>query len=155
VRVCAATFLSAVALSGCLGYVPGEKAYWDGEVDALCKKDGGLRVFQKPHLSQEERAILRSKNGKISIPIKDLAPANAPIYGVLTQTYIKEGNPSVSRSQADYVRRTDGAIIATSVTYTRAGGDFPSHAYPSSYSCPDRRQHLLDRDELDKLFAVD
>ena len=157
VRSSAATFVGVALLSGCLGYVPGEKAYWDGKVDELCKKDGGMRILQEPHLSEGDRAILlsRARNGKVSIPIKEVAPSNWPVYGVLTQTYIRDGNPKVVRSQADYVRRADGAIIATSVSYTRSGGDFPSHAYPSSYSCPDRRQLLLERDKLDELLTLD
>jgi hypothetical protein len=58
----------------------------------------------------------------------------------------------VSRVEWTYVRRSDGKIVARSISYVRGGGDLPSPSQPSSFSCPDPRKIQVD---LQHLFVVE
>jgi hypothetical protein len=145
---------SVVLITACAGYAPGEKAYWDAKVRDMCLKDGGVRIFQKLHVSRAEAGTLSRVAGMFNAPMKELADPKSPAFTVLTKTVIHQGNPEVIRSVADVIRRSDGALIARSVVYTRIGGDFPSHAHPSSFECPDLRKNLSDLQSL-FVFAGD
>lgn len=140
--------MSAALLVGCAGYVPGEKAYWDAKVRELCAKDGGVQILEKWRVSEQDLSLLRRINGKISVPIESAAPPDSPVYAVIRKEYVRQGNPEVHRSEVTIVRRRDKAVLARSVTYGRVGGDFPSHAHPSSFACPDPRKNASDIQEV-------
>jgi hypothetical protein len=140
--------LTAALFVGCVGYVPGEKAYWDAKVRELCAKDGGVQILEKWRLSAQDVSLLRRIKGKFSVPIESVAPPDSPAYAVITKEYIREGNPEVHRSEVTFVRRRDKAVLAKSVMYERVGGDFPSHAHPSSFACPDPRKIASDIQEV-------
>lgn len=144
--------LAAALSAGCAGYVPGEKAYWDARVRELCEKDGGVRIFQQLRISTSDLAFLRREDGLITVPIKASANPQSPAYAVIRHAVLHEGPPRVTRSVVEFIRRSDEAIVATSVTYARFGGDMPSHAHPSSFACPDRHKRLID---LQPLFVFE
>jgi hypothetical protein len=141
-------FVVIVMVSACAAYVPGEKVYWDARVREMCAKDGGVQIFDKLHVSPTQVSTLSRANGMFNAPMRELADPKSPAYTILTKTVIHGGNPSVSRSTADIIRRSNGALIARSVVYTRVGGDIPTHAHPSSFECPDVRKNLADLQPL-------
>jgi len=143
---------SAMMLASCAGYVPGKQAYWDAQVTEMCARDGGVRVFQKLHIKRSDLDYLGAVNGKIGIPIKELAHRNAPAYAEVRITYMRNANPQVSRNESTIVRRVDGAVLARWVVYARSGGDFPSPSQGTSYSCPDLRKIT---DDLQQLFYIE
>ena len=141
-----------VTIGGCMGYVPGQQSYWDEKVRELCAKDGGVQILEKWRLSAQDLSLLRRINGKISVPVEGVAPSDSPAYAVIKKEYVRQHDPEVHRSEVTIIRRSDGAVLARSVMYGRVGGDFPSHAHPSSFACPDPRK--IDSD-IQRAFIVE
>jgi hypothetical protein len=141
--------LLAITLAGCM---PGQQSYWDAQVKEMCAKDGGVTIYQKLRISESEMRLLGTVGGMIGIPAKDLAKPNAPVYEELKIVDIRDSNPRVSRSEMLIVRRSDGATVARAIIYARSGGDFPSPAHPSSFSCPEFNVVIS---ELQQLFVVE
>jgi len=143
--------LFSVTLTGCAGYVPGRQAYWDAQVREMCERDGGVTIYEKLSISRSDVDLLGRVGETIGIPAKELANPKAPVYEEIKITYIKKGNPQVTRSEMNVVRRSDRLVIARAVIYARSGGDFPSPSHPSSFSCPDMK---VIRSDLQQLFVV-
>lgn len=147
----AALVITVLGGLAALGYVPGRQSYWDAQVKEMCAKDGGVQIFERLHVSNSDIEALGRVGGKIGIPAKELAHPKAPAYEELKITSLNAGNPQVTRSEMLVVRRIDQAVIARAIIYARSGGDFPSPAHPSSFSCPDFKTVLSD---FQKLFIV-
>lgn len=145
--------LLLLALSACAGYVPGRQSYWDAQVREMCAKDGGVQIIEKLRISKSDIDLLGTTDGKISVSIKELANPRAPAYAVNRMTVIRDGNPSVWRSEWDIVRRTDQVVVARWVAYSRSGGDIPTGlAHDSRFTCPDLKEITTD---LQQLFIVE
>jgi hypothetical protein len=144
--------LSTVAGFGCAGYVPGRQAYWDAKVKEMCAKDGGVHILKKLHISKAESEHLPKVDGMLTIPIKEHADPKSPAFAVNRMTYVHQGNPSVRRFEWKIIRRSDQALLAQWVVYTRSGGDLLVVDMPSSYTCPDLRNFTS---ELQPLFVVE
>lgn len=129
-------------------FFEGRKAYWDAQVKEMCAKDGGVQIIAKLHVSKEEIQALGAVDGMIGIPAKELAKPNAPVYETLNITDLRNGNPRVSRSEILVIRRMDETTVARATIYARSGGDFPSHAHRSSYSCPEFKSIISDFQNL-------
>ena len=128
------------------------KAYWDYKVDKMCEKDGGMHIIERVSVTNEDIDLLGHVNGKISVPIKELEPANAPVYSEDTTTYIRDTYPKVWRTDVKILRRADRKVIAKYVSYSRVGGDFPTGlAHDSSFGCPDSKIIIS---EIERLFIV-
>ena len=134
------------------GFYEGRKAYWDAKVREMCEKDGGVRILERVRISKADVEVLGHNNGKISVPIKEAAPRNAPVYSEMKTTHLREWNPEVWRREVSVVRREDQKVVAAWVSYSRVGGDFPTFAHPSSRGCPDLRRVTSD---LEHLFIVE
>lgn len=132
-----------LAVAGCMGYAPGEKIYWDSRVSEMCQKDGGTKVFEVVEISKSEYLANLNKLGHFNIPLDTPAAHNALIVHRFTRTDIREGNPSVSRYELAVIRRSDQKLLGTQITYSRVGGDIPSPAHPSSFTCPDAQIDLF------------
>ena len=151
-----AVLASITILAGCAGYVPGAKSHWDSKVKEMCKKDGGVTVYQQVHVSKDEvsRHVLPTNAGRLSVAPKGLAHPDAPVYAIDRVTTLKEGNPIVRRTETDIVRRRDGAVVAKLVRYARLGGDFPPGVMEgSSFVCPDPLAMYLELSN--RLFIVE
>jgi hypothetical protein len=136
-----------------MGYVPGRQAYWDVQVEKMCKNDGGVAILERLRISRKEVEVLGTIEGKISIPIRELAHPDAPVYGTLTTTRIRTEPPYVWRTESAIMRRVDQAVLARWVSYTRSGGDFPTGLSEGTrFTCPDSRTITSD---LQKLFIVE
>lgn len=141
-----------MVLTGCAGYVPRRQAYWDRELIELCEKDGGVTVFETVHISKNKVPGLGWTDGHLGVPPKDLMRGEDVVYSERSETVIRAWNPRVIRGERTVYRRDNGRMVATVVRYSRVGGDFPSPAHPSSFSCPDDL-HIFRA--LDSLYVVE
>ena len=133
-----ATLLIVVTLliDGCMGYVPGRQSYWDSQVKDLCRKDAGVTVYERVALTPSEYRLLKGSGADVSIPSDRVAPSAAYVRQT-ERTFIRDANPTVSRYETRIVRQSDGKVLSRSITYSRVGGDFPSPAHESVFSCRD------------------
>jgi hypothetical protein len=128
---------SSALLSGCLGYVPGRQSHWDARVRELCDKDAGVFVYERVTLSQSEYQRLRGPGGAVVVPIRTSAPPDAPFVREHEERSIRRGNPQVLQLETRIIRTADNKLLSRWITYMRIGGDIPSPAHASSFSCRD------------------
>jgi len=127
--------IATVAISGC------EKYALDRRMEGLCRKDGGVTVYERVVLP----ANRFDSDGRI-ISIHKNPPDFEGVYGsefrlLWSMTVIKDGNPVLGqgrliRSEHKLVRVFDGKILAISVAYGRSGGDLVPFPHFSSKVCP-------------------
>ena len=129
--------LVAAMVASCMGYVPGRQTYWDAKVRELCAKDGGVKIFEQIVVSPSQAARLSRVGGFFGVAPEELTKPEDPAFTRLKQTVLREGNPSVIRSEEEIVRRADGRVVGVAIFYGRGGGDFPSYAHPSGFQCPE------------------
>lgn len=124
------------------GYCEVQKAYWDQKIQEMCKQDGGITVYERVVL--DKRYVDKDKN--IRIPPKPIDSHRAPfaweaksddLYFYESKLdVIKSGELTVGRTRITVDRKTDGKVLGEGVFYGRSGGDFPSIAFPSRFTCP-------------------
>jgi hypothetical protein len=115
------------------------KAFYDWQITRLCEKEGGVTVFDQVVVSAAEVRSLPKVGEILGIAPEALAKAEEPAFSRTQRTQLhSSGGVSVTRYETDIIRRSDGKLVARSVTFTRAGGDFPSFAHPSTFSCPEQ-----------------
>ena len=139
-----------VILASVFDYVPGRQTYWDYKINRMCESDGGLTVLHQIPLSTADIAKgvlpLTWSSGQIGkgkqnigVTLESLSHKDSPAYvSEEKRTTLREANPFVGRIEQVIVRRSDRAIVARMIYYTRTGGEFPSHAHPSYRICPDQ-----------------
>jgi hypothetical protein len=140
-RLCARVIFSAVSvvvLAGC------SKWRLDREVDRLCAKDGGVKVYETVQVPAEyvpeDSEIFPQFAGR------PYGERYGPEYTVKAlTTYLVDGNPAMWRDEYKIIRKSDGKTLGISVSYSRVGGDFPSPSAPSSHTCPPQKQMGLAR----------
>ena len=121
-------------LSGC------EKWWLDRQMEELCKKDGGVRVYETVKLPPEmfdqngdpfpgwrgrERRDRLGDDYEYLFDVKDLVEGD-PIKG--------EGR--LSRHHKKIIRRSDKKLMGESITYGRSGGDLIAFPHFTSKLCP-------------------
>ena len=131
-----------------LGYVPGRQSYWDAQVREMCEKDGGVQIFEQIAISSEQATALQKVGSHFSIPPRATAKPDAPAYWDELVTIFQDANPRVWRSEQVIRRRGDEKVVARVVRYIRVGGDIPSPAHSSSFSCPDEAGVLAKRENI-------
>jgi len=121
-----ALILCAISLTAC---ATPSQVYWDHKVKELCEKDGGVTVYEKVELTQEERKNIKIRNIKY-------ATENDAYYSEFHSQAIKEGNPKLLKNEYFLYRNADKKLLGKQVDYTRIGGDIPTGvSHDSSYSC--------------------
>lgn len=125
-----------------IGFFEGRKAYWDYRVRGMCEKDGGTRVFER--VATPPKYV--DKDGFIRIPAKpsipdqplhfETKPTDLFYYETIDEPIVS-GYLAVGKHTFNVVRASDRKILTTMIVYSRSGGDFPTFAHPSSFSCPD------------------
>ena len=127
-------FASMSLLSGC------QKYELDRQMEALCKKDGGVRVYETVELPPE-----MFDQGGGPFPgwrKRKLDDRLSPDYAYeRTDTILKDGDPLkgqglLRRFQVRIIRRADMKIMGESVNYGRSGGDFIVIDHFTSKVCP-------------------
>lgn len=138
-------------LVGCMGYVPGQQSYWDAQVRAMCEKDGGVKIFERITVSATQATTLPKVGPYFSISPRATAKSDAPAYWDESVKILHDANPRVWRSEQVIRRYGDEKIVARVVRYIRVGGDIPSPAHSSSFTCPDEVDVLAQRE---KVFVI-
>jgi len=110
----------------------GVKAYYDRQVQELCAKDGGVRVYETVKLP----AVRFDKWGNVGIHEKGYAKPTDEYYYESDIHYYRQGNPTLLRSRSWIVRRSDGKVLGEAISYGRGGGDLPGPWHGSSFHCP-------------------
>ncbi len=129
-----AVIAAFLALTGC------EKDELDRQMQALCEKDGGNKVYETVPLP----AHMFDKYGD---PIFD--PKAQYVDGELGNEYLYkreekvlksgdpfQGNGRLTRGNIKIIRKSDGKVLGESIQYTRAGGDGFVIGHPTAASCP-------------------
>lgn len=129
---------SALLVSGC------EKYALDRQMEELCKKDGGLTVYEfvtLPSSRFDARGELKRLN-RMGADLNESATRYGPEYRLETNTTIlKSGDPvagegRLTRYEYRLFRVADKKLLGVSVSYWRSGGDFIAYAHHSSKNCP-------------------
>lgn len=112
------------------------KAYWDHKVRLMCEKDGGVTVYEKVELSQEDFKLLGGFNGYVRTPIEKYAKPFDLYISISKENKIHDINPYVFRNEMEVYIRSDRRLLGKSISYVRVGGDFPTGIiHESSFSC--------------------
>ncbi|MBE7418527.1 MAG: hypothetical protein HS128_12420 [Ideonella sp.] len=135
-------------LAGC------ERWDLDRQMEALCKKDAGVKVYEKVTLPPE----MFDQNGEPFPGWANRPPEQrlGPSYRITwVITDLKRGDPMrgegrLSRSRREVVRLSDGKVLGESVSYSRSGGDFIVLGHFTSNTCPERLG--LPRDLIHAVF---
>ena len=134
-------FVVSFGLSGC------EKYSLDQQMEELCKKDGGVKVYETVILPPEmfDRWGDPFPGWRGRSRVERLGPEYK--YEVIT-IYLKEGDPfkgegRLSRTTYKIYRLLDNKLLGEDVLYIRSGGDFLVFNHPSSKSCPVGENDLI------------
>jgi len=137
-----AVLLLLISLVGC------EKYALDRQMAELCKKDGGVTIYETVTLP---RSAFDATGSLIEQDISD--PTKLRTYTALiadgtysisrVTAYISGGEPTfglvkkgrLSRYENVVQRTSDKKVIAVEISYGRIGGEVSLH-HPSSNSCP-------------------
>ena len=123
-------------LSGC------EKYRLDQQMEALCKKDGGVRVYETVILPPE--MFDRWGDPFPGWRERKLEDRLGPDYRYIAETiYLKRGDPIKVFSEGELrqysekiIRVSDGKLLGQSIVYGRIGGEVILLGHPSSNRCP-------------------
>lgn len=146
--------LLTLALTGCMGYVPGQQSYWDAQVREMCEKDGGVHIIERVRITKNEMNFLGESDGKLTILVKELAHPKSPVYAIRgkRKIFASEGNSSIGRAEWSIIRRSDEKVVANLIRYSRTGGDFPEFIHQSTFFCPSSERITSD---MQKLFIIE
>ena len=141
------TLIGMTLVTGC------EKFELDRQMEELCKKDGGVRVYETVKLPPE----MFDQNGD---PFPGWQGRKSedrlgPEYLVQrTEKILKDGEPlkgqgRLIRIERQVIRRSDGRLLGTTVFYGRSGGDFIAYPHPTNKGCPSPQK---DDEAIGKIF---
>jgi hypothetical protein len=147
--ILAAATLGLMPLVGC------EKYALDRQMQALCEKDGGVRVYETVTLPPE----MFDQNGD---PFpgwrsrSDEARLGDDFRLIRETTELKRGDPMkgegrLTRYEWKVVRQSDGKVLGEGTMYGRSGGDFVALGHFTSNSCP--AQFGAPRDVIHGVFV--
>lgn len=141
IAICLAVAISAVSLSGC-------ERYWlDRKMEELCRKDGGVKIYETVTLSPPEYEEL----SKYAVTKKSIEDYYGPEYRYVLKREVIVGNdnvPEKGRGQlvrwySAIYRRSDNRLLGESISYDRSGGDLFTFGFqPSGNICPRPRVSL-------------
>lgn len=132
--VSAAFAVVGLALAGC------EKFALDRQMEELCKKDGGVKVYETvtlpPEMFDQWGDPFPGWRGR-----KPEDRLGSDYRYVVARTYLKSGDPlkgegRLTRYSVTIQRNADGKLLGEAISYGRSGGDLIAYAHPTSKSCP-------------------
>lgn len=127
--------MAALSLCGC------ERYRLDRQMEELCKKDGGIKIYETVILSPAEYDAVF----KYAAKHKAQEDYYGPEYRYEQRQEIlagKDANPEkgqgrLTRWHTKIYRRSDNKLLGEDVSYGRSGGDgFTFGFHPSSKVCP-------------------
>jgi hypothetical protein len=132
---------TCLTLFGC-----GEKYALDKQMEELCKKDGGVKVFEQVKLPAKEfntfgEPLFLHQNSTTN-PMFQLIEQTETVAG----TRGNSSNGYLNRTSSKVLRLADAKVLGESTIYFRVGGDGLSavvHWHPSSSSCPDSAKNII------------
>jgi hypothetical protein len=128
------SMLMLALLSGC------EKYALDRQMEELCKKDGGVKVYETVTLPPE--MFDQWGNPFPEWGTRTLENRLGPDFLLITdKATLKNGEPlkgdgRLTRYTEKIYRRADGKLLGEAVEYGRSGGDFIVIEHPTSKHCP-------------------
>ncbi len=132
--------ISLLTLAGC------ERWALDRQMEELCKKDGGIKVYETVTLPASDFSNIGQPLARYQQIAKSVEDLLGPDYKYIRKSEIlvgKGANPLrgegvLTRTYFAIYRRADNRLLAESVQYDRGGGDgfFTFGAQPSGNSCP-------------------
>ena len=131
--------LSLLSLGGC------ERWSLDRQMEALCKKDGGIKVYETVTLSASDFSNVGQPLARYAQQAQSIEDSLGPEYRfVLTREILvganakaERGEGQLSRIRTAVYRRSDSRLLGEQVWYARSGGDFFTFGFqPSGKSCP-------------------
>jgi hypothetical protein len=138
-------------LGGCAGYAPGRQSYWDAQIAEMCKKDGGVTIFEQVQISKFKYQKLARSGGYVGVVSKRLLTEDDVVYAEWAEQILHDSNPRVRRIEQVIKRRDNDRPVARVVSYGRTGGDIPSPAHESSFACPADVEILS---AIEKVYAI-
>lgn len=144
-------FLSTLLLSSC---ATPTQMMLDAEVRRLCAIDGGVVIHEPMKITRAQARFLPLANGLPAVTDEATAEQHAPAFSKLISNTLlfDKGGAKIGRTERQVIRRSDGRILATKISYMRTGGDLPSPAFPSSYWCPTLEQLSADTSKIFILY---
>ena len=137
-----------------LFFWPSEKDHLNAQMAELCKKDGGVKIYETVKLAPEMFDDLGNLKAGVNIRtseqyVTQFAGAyelySEPVLVIKSGDSLK-GEGNLARLHTKLVRISDGKDLAETVNYYRSGGDRWFAGMPSSSTCG------LDMDYLNKVF---
>lgn len=137
IKTCICTFSIAALVTLMVGC---EKFALDRQMEELCKKDGGVRIYETVTLSPE---MFDGRGdpfpGWRGRKLEDRVGSEYRYSWEIE--YLKAGDPLKGEGRLDRIvttihRKADGKLMGEAVSYGRSGGDFIAYAHPTSNSCP-------------------
>jgi hypothetical protein len=125
-----------------------EKYALDRQMEELCKKDGGVKVYETVKLPGSEFDSQGQPLTKYIMAAKEEEKFGPDYRYVVLREELKTGDPfkgegRLTRFEESIYRRADSKLLGNAVTYSRAGGDLIVLSHPSSNSCPKPRINLV------------
>lgn len=147
-----ASFIWAAALACTLATSGCSKIWLDWQMEALCKADGGVKVYETVKLPPE----MFDQYGDPFPGWRQRKPEDrlgAEYIYERTETILKDGDPiegegRLVRIVRRVLRDADLKLMGVSVTYARSGGDFIAYAHFTSKVCP------ADQKSTDLIHAI-
>jgi hypothetical protein len=114
----------------------------DAQVDELCTKDGGIKVYETVTLPKER---FNEWGQFTDIAFSKDEKSNYEYYRVGEDKFIQPytsghiGGLSIKQYHYWIYRRSDHKLLGESIVYSRGGGDVFMIDAPSGYTCPDKK----------------
>jgi hypothetical protein len=115
-------------------------------MEELCRKDGGVKVYEKVTLPASEFSNVGQPLAKYAQMAASQEDRLGPDYRYVEVEELVAGRPNADAKRGEGMlvrvrqaifRRTDGKLLGEYVWYGRRGGDgFTFGFHPSSNSCP-------------------
>lgn len=132
--------VAAVLLAALAGCSTSAQRRIDARLEALCAEDGGVTIYETvslPPASFKESGLVNfygSGRGEYMLG-EQFIYKDKHLYLLTGATAEGNRNATLTRYEIQVLRRSDGKLLAKSVSYLRVGGDFDHPGQPSWKSC--------------------
>lgn len=143
---------ASIASIAMLGLAGCERWQLDRQMEELCKKDGGVKVYETVTLPAREFSDSGQPLARYAPIAKSESDYLGPDYRYVQEREvlagkaadIEKGQGRLSRWYSAVYRRSDNRLLGEAVSYGRGGGDgFTLGFQPSGNHCPKPRVDLI------------